>query len=36
MKQHMRDSQKYNKYFRNIHVLESILKKYRRMNVEEE
>ena len=36
MKMHMKDGHKYSKYFRNIHVLESILKKIRRMSVEEE
>lgn len=36
MKQEMRDSAKYSKYFRNIHVLETNLKKFGRMNVEEE
>ena len=35
MRMNMRDGQKYSKYFRNIHVLESILKKFKRMDVEE-
>ena len=36
MKQYLNDTGKYSKYFRSIHVLETILNKFGRMNVEEE
>lgn len=32
----MKDTQKYSKYFRNVHYMETILKKFGRMNAEEE
>jgi hypothetical protein len=35
MRHHLRD-QKYGKHFRNVHLLESVLKKFGRMNAEEE
>ncbi len=35
MKEHLKDG-KYAKYFKSVHVLEAILKKFGRMNVEEE
>ena len=36
MRLNLKDPSKYDKYFRNVHVLENVIRKFGRMNVEEE